>query len=59
MMTVPGAQKRRGSESFGTVFVPVTDDGKEAKRMRLGEPNREGLRERKSRGEKEVIILEA
>lgn len=35
------------------------DDGKEAKRVRLGEPSREGLRERKSRGEKEVILMEA
>lgn len=35
------------------------DDGKEAKRVRLGELSREGLRERKSRGEKEVILLEA
>lgn len=44
---------------FGTVLVPVMDDGKEAKRVRLGEPSREGLRERKSRGEKEVILMEA
>lgn len=43
----------------GTFLVPVTDDGKEAKRMRLGEHSREGLRKRKSQGEKEVILLEA
>lgn len=59
MMAIPGVQRRRGSELLGTVLVPVMEDGKEAKRVRLGEPSREGLRERKSRGEKEVILLEA